>query len=174
MWILFLVVSMLLICTITIFRWKVQVASKGVYFRKPKVIYVHKFFKHTALYFCANMSTSQSWPAELLPPPGSGHEQLLLCGAGCSDGAQLPCPPWENTLILLQPHHKQGPSASFEYANPVQTWPHLYFHMNTQRLVVNSVALSLFVLPQAVYFLYGTRDCLVQECKDLDKRIEVW
>ena len=30
--------------------------------------------------------------------------------------------------------------------------------------------LSLF---QAVYFLYGTRDCLVQECKDLDKRIEV-
>lgn len=28
-------------------------------------------------------------------------------------------------------------------------------------------------LPQAVYFLYGTKDCLVQECKDLDKRIEV-
>lgn len=26
---------------------------------------------------------------------------------------------------------------------------------------------------QAVYFLYGTKDCLVQECKDLDKRIEV-
>ncbi|CAF92675.1 unnamed protein product, partial [Tetraodon nigroviridis] len=25
----------------------------------------------------------------------------------------------------------------------------------------------------AVYFLYGTRDCLVQECKDLDKRIEL-
>lgn len=30
--------------------------------------------------------------------------------------------------------------------------------------------LSVF---QAVYFLYGTKDCLVQECKDLDKRIEV-
>uniref|UniRef100_A0A8C1XZI8 Diacylglycerol kinase n=1 Tax=Cyprinus carpio TaxID=7962 RepID=A0A8C1XZI8_CYPCA len=25
----------------------------------------------------------------------------------------------------------------------------------------------------AVYFLYGTKDCLVQECKDLDKRIEL-
>lgn len=31
----------------------------------------------------------------------------------------------------------------------------------------------LGVFLQAVYFLYGTKDCLVQECKDLDKRIEV-
>lgn len=35
------------------------------------------------------------------------------------------------------------------------------------------VVMSTFLFPQAVYFLYGTRDCLVQECKDLDKRIEV-
>uniref|UniRef100_H3CG82 Diacylglycerol kinase n=1 Tax=Tetraodon nigroviridis TaxID=99883 RepID=H3CG82_TETNG len=28
------------------------------------------------------------------------------------------------------------------------------------------------IVNKAVYFLYGTRDCLVQECKDLDKRIE--
>lgn len=33
---------------------------------------------------------------------------------------------------------------------------------------------TLPFVPQAVYFLYGTKDCLVQECKDLDKRIEVW
>ncbi|KAG5832889.1 hypothetical protein ANANG_G00295990 [Anguilla anguilla] len=34
---------------------------------------------------------------------------------------------------------------------------------------------SLFssrIINKAVYFFYGTKDCLVQECKDLDKRIE--
>ncbi|MEQ2209421.1 hypothetical protein XENOCAPTIV_029876 [Xenoophorus captivus] len=30
-----------------------------------------------------------------------------------------------------------------------------------------------FRKPKVVYFLYGTKDCLVQECKDLDKRVEV-
>lgn len=35
------------------------------------------------------------------------------------------------------------------------------------------VLIPTFLFPQAVYFLYGTKDCLVQECKDLDKRIEV-
>ncbi|XP_077380337.1 diacylglycerol kinase epsilon [Festucalex cinctus] len=29
------------------------------------------------------------------------------------------------------------------------------------------------IINKAVYFLYGTKDCLVQECKDLDKRIEL-
>ncbi|XP_036408799.1 diacylglycerol kinase epsilon [Megalops cyprinoides] len=35
---------------------------------------------------------------------------------------------------------------------------------------------SLFssrIINKAVYFFYGTKDCLVQECKDLDKRIEL-
>uniref|UniRef100_A0A3P8Y9M1 Diacylglycerol kinase n=1 Tax=Esox lucius TaxID=8010 RepID=A0A3P8Y9M1_ESOLU len=29
------------------------------------------------------------------------------------------------------------------------------------------------IINKAVYFMYGTKDCLVQECKDLDKRIEL-
>ncbi|MEQ2188565.1 hypothetical protein GOODEAATRI_016348, partial [Goodea atripinnis] len=29
------------------------------------------------------------------------------------------------------------------------------------------------IINKVVYFLYGTKDCLVQECKDLDKRVEV-
>nr|XP_020639509.1 diacylglycerol kinase epsilon isoform X4 [Pogona vitticeps] len=35
---------------------------------------------------------------------------------------------------------------------------------------------SLFtsrIINKAVYFFYGTKDCLVQECKDLDKKIEL-
>lgn len=36
---------------------------------------------------------------------------------------------------------------------------------------------SVFCFPrcflQAVYFFYGTKDCLVQECKDLNKKVEV-
>ncbi|KAJ8251637.1 hypothetical protein GJAV_G00223500 [Gymnothorax javanicus] len=31
----------------------------------------------------------------------------------------------------------------------------------------------LRIINKAVYFFYGTKDCLVQECKDLDKRIEL-
>lgn len=30
-----------------------------------------------------------------------------------------------------------------------------------------------FFFSQAVYFFYGTKDCLVQECKDLNKKVEV-
>lgn len=50
----------------------------------------------------------------------------------------------------------------------------------SQMFVYVSVSFAFFLrltqtllFPQAVYFLYGTKDCLVQECKDLDKRIEV-
>lgn len=46
---------------------------------------------------------------------------------------------------------------------------HVYLNLNGRKLVV----ISTFLFSQAVYFLYGTKDCLVQECKDLDKRIEV-
>lgn len=31
----------------------------------------------------------------------------------------------------------------------------------------------LVFFSQAVYFFYGTKDCLVQECKDLNKKVEV-
>ncbi|XP_014457301.1 diacylglycerol kinase epsilon isoform X2 [Alligator mississippiensis] len=36
---------------------------------------------------------------------------------------------------------------------------------------------SLFssrIINKAVYFFYGTKDCLVQECKDLNKKVESW
>lgn len=47
--------------------------------------------------------------------------------------------------------------------------------MRNKELCMNNLfsSIALFFPPQAVYFLYGTKDCLVQECKDLDKRIEV-
>lgn len=48
-----------------------------------------------------------------------------------------------------------------------------YLLVTLSTLFQRFVVTPTFLLPQAVYFLYGTKDCLVQECKDLDKRIEV-
>uniref|UniRef100_A0A3P9KYJ1 Diacylglycerol kinase n=1 Tax=Oryzias latipes TaxID=8090 RepID=A0A3P9KYJ1_ORYLA len=80
-------------------RWKVQVASKGVYFRKPKVLSMNNYFS-------------------------VGPDALMA--------------------LNFHAHREKTPS---------------FF--------------SSRIINKAVYFLYGTRDCLVQECKDLDKRIEL-
>lgn len=174
-----------------------QVASKGAYFRKPKVslILSIKFFfffcsliftcrhvviqpvcvgPHSAVHIKTHTCTSSS---------GSVHEQLLLCGAWRSDGAQLPHTPRENALLLLQPHHQQGQTlrtASFEYLNHVRiNWIWILIQCSSGSFSVLWETFFFVLIPtflfifQAVYFLYGTKDCLVQECKDLDKRIEV-
>ncbi|MFT7804117.1 diacylglycerol kinase epsilon, partial [Arapaima gigas] len=79
-------------------RWKVQVASKGYYFRKPKVLSMNNYFS-------------------------VGPDALMA--------------------LNFHAHREKTPS---------------FF--------------SSRIINKAVYFLYGTKDCLVQECKDLDKRIE--
>lgn len=106
------------------------------------------------------------------PFSGSVHEQLLLCGAGRSDGTQLSHPPRENPLLLLKPHHQQGLNRLI--------WITRTCWLNLVIITLRSSEYAdclfpqyVLFLPQAVYFLYGTKDCLVQECKDLDKRIEV-
>ncbi|XP_069050768.1 diacylglycerol kinase epsilon [Lepisosteus oculatus] len=46
----------------------------------------------------------------------------------------------------------------------------LNFHAHREKVP------SLFnsrIINKAVYFFYGTKDCLVQECRDLDKRVEL-
>ncbi|XP_061580676.1 diacylglycerol kinase epsilon [Cololabis saira] len=80
-------------------RWKVQVASKGLYFRKPKVLSMNNYFS-------------------------VGPDALMA--------------------LNFHAHREKTPS---------------FF--------------SSRIINKAVYFLYGTKDCLVQECKDLDKRIEL-
>ncbi|TRY56369.1 hypothetical protein DNTS_034967 [Danionella cerebrum] len=80
-------------------RWKVQVASKGNYFRKPKVLSMNNYFS-------------------------VGPDALMA--------------------LNFHAHREKTPS---------------FF--------------SSRIINKAVYFLYGTKDCLVQECKDLDKRIEL-
>uniref|UniRef100_A0A8C9R8A7 Diacylglycerol kinase n=1 Tax=Scleropages formosus TaxID=113540 RepID=A0A8C9R8A7_SCLFO len=80
-------------------RWKVQVASKGYYFRKPKVLSMNNYFS-------------------------VGPDALMA--------------------LNFHAHREKTPS---------------FF--------------SSRIINKAVYFLYGTKDCLVQECKDLDKRIEL-
>uniref|UniRef100_A0A674MG57 Diacylglycerol kinase n=1 Tax=Takifugu rubripes TaxID=31033 RepID=A0A674MG57_TAKRU len=80
-------------------RWKVQVASKGAYFRKPKVLSMNNYFS-------------------------VGPDALMA--------------------LSFHTHREKTPS---------------FF--------------SSRIINKAVYFLYGTKDCLVQECKDLDKRIEL-
>ncbi|XP_067230721.1 diacylglycerol kinase epsilon isoform X1 [Chanodichthys erythropterus] len=80
-------------------RWKVQVASKGNYFRKPKVLAMNNYFS-------------------------VGPDALMA--------------------LNFHAHREKTPS---------------FF--------------SSRIINKAVYFLYGTKDCLVQECKDLDKKIEL-
>uniref|UniRef100_A0A8C2CYA0 Diacylglycerol kinase n=1 Tax=Cyprinus carpio TaxID=7962 RepID=A0A8C2CYA0_CYPCA len=80
-------------------RWKVQVVSKGNYFRKPKVLSMNNYFS-------------------------VGPDALMA--------------------LNFHAHREKTPS---------------FF--------------SSRIINKAVYFLYGTKDCLVQECKDLDKRIEL-
>ncbi|XP_061686638.1 diacylglycerol kinase epsilon [Syngnathoides biaculeatus] len=80
-------------------RWKVQVSSKGLSIRKPKVLSMNNYFS-------------------------VGPDALMA--------------------LNFHTHREKTPS---------------FF---TSRII-----------NKAVYFLYGTRDCLVQECKDLDKRIEL-
>uniref|UniRef100_A0A8B9GQ78 Diacylglycerol kinase n=1 Tax=Astyanax mexicanus TaxID=7994 RepID=A0A8B9GQ78_ASTMX len=80
-------------------RWKVQVASKGTYFRKPKVLSMNNYFS-------------------------VGPDALMA--------------------LNFHAHREKTPSV-----------------------------FSSRIINKAVYFLYGTKDCLVQECKDLDKRIEL-
>uniref|UniRef100_A0A7N6B2W7 Diacylglycerol kinase n=1 Tax=Anabas testudineus TaxID=64144 RepID=A0A7N6B2W7_ANATE len=80
-------------------QWKVQVASKGLYFRKPKVLSMNNYFS-------------------------VGPDALMA--------------------LNFHAHREKTPS---------------FF--------------SSRIINKAVYFLYGTKDCLVQECKDLDKRIEL-
>lgn len=119
-----------------------------------------------------------------MPTSGSVHEQLLLCGAGRSDGAQLPHTPRENTFLLLQSHHQQGQTprtARFDdlihlQLKEVKAWSECLCSLIVRNIRGESCFVlipTLLFIPQAVYFLYGTKDCLVQECKDLDKRIEV-
>lgn len=107
-----------------IFRWKVQVASKGVYFRKPKVSLIPRIKSSAVLCLLGNMLlfslgvlggvahrhtfSSKHKNTHCMSSSGFVHEQLLLCGAWCSDGTQLPRTPRENALLLLQPHHQQG------------------------------------------------------------------
>ncbi|XP_016370480.1 diacylglycerol kinase epsilon [Sinocyclocheilus rhinocerous] len=79
--------------------WKVQVVSKGNYFRKPKVLSMNNYFS-------------------------VGPDALMA--------------------LNFHAHREKTPS---------------FF--------------SSRIINKAVYFLYGTKDCLVQECKDLDKRIEL-
>uniref|UniRef100_A0A7N8XTI4 Diacylglycerol kinase n=1 Tax=Mastacembelus armatus TaxID=205130 RepID=A0A7N8XTI4_9TELE len=93
------VISILLIIYIMVFRWKVQIASKGLYFRKPKVLSMNNYFS-------------------------VGPDALMA--------------------LNFHTHREKTPS---------------FF--------------SSRIINKAVYFLYGTKDCLVQECKDLDKRIEL-
>ncbi|KAA8594487.1 hypothetical protein FQN60_011622 [Etheostoma spectabile] len=78
---------------------QVQVASKGLYFRKPKVLSMNNYFS-------------------------VGPDALMA--------------------LNFHAHREKTPS---------------FF--------------SSRIINKTVYFLYGTKDCLVQECKDLDKRIEV-
>ncbi|KAM9769802.1 diacylglycerol kinase epsilon isoform 1-T3 [Menidia menidia] len=85
--------------TVKMDRWKVQVASKGLYFRKPKVLSMNNYFS-------------------------VGPDALMA--------------------LNFHAHREKTPSV-----------------------------FSSRIINKAVYFLYGTRDCLVQECKDLDKRIEL-
>uniref|UniRef100_A0A8C9YLU4 Diacylglycerol kinase n=1 Tax=Sander lucioperca TaxID=283035 RepID=A0A8C9YLU4_SANLU len=92
---LFLLIS----CILIFFRWKVQVASKGLYFRKPKVLSMNNYFS-------------------------VGPDALMA--------------------LNFHAHREKTPS---------------FF--------------SSRIINKTVYFLYGTKDCLVQECKDLDKRIEL-
>ncbi|XP_048054083.1 diacylglycerol kinase epsilon [Megalobrama amblycephala] len=80
-------------------RWKVQVAAKGNYFRKPKVLAMNNYFS-------------------------VGPDALMA--------------------LNFHAHREKTPS---------------FF--------------SSRIINKAVYFLYGTKDCLVQECKDLDKKIEL-
>uniref|UniRef100_A0A8P4GAH9 Diacylglycerol kinase n=1 Tax=Dicentrarchus labrax TaxID=13489 RepID=A0A8P4GAH9_DICLA len=80
-------------------KWKVQVASKGLYFRKPKVLSMNNYFS-------------------------VGPDALMA--------------------LSFHTHREKTPS---------------FF--------------SSRIINKAVYFLYGTKDCLVQECKDLDKKIEL-
>ncbi|XP_057700413.1 diacylglycerol kinase epsilon [Corythoichthys intestinalis] len=80
-------------------RWKVQVSSKGLSIRKPKVLSMNNYFS-------------------------VGPDALMA--------------------LNFHTHREKTPS---------------FF--------------SSRIINKAVYFLYGTKDCLVQECKDLDKRIEL-
>uniref|UniRef100_A0AAY4AIW1 Diacylglycerol kinase n=1 Tax=Denticeps clupeoides TaxID=299321 RepID=A0AAY4AIW1_9TELE len=80
-------------------RWKVHVASKGHFLRKPKVLSMNNYFS-------------------------VGPDALMA--------------------LNFHTHREKTPS---------------FF--------------SSRIINKAVYFLYGTKDCLVQECKDLDKRIEL-
>ncbi|KAB5584666.1 hypothetical protein PHYPO_G00110120 [Pangasianodon hypophthalmus] len=80
-------------------RWKVQVVSRGNYFRKSKVLSMNNYFS-------------------------VGPDALMA--------------------LNFHAHREKTPS---------------FF--------------SSRIINKAVYFLYGTKDCLVQECKDLDKRIEL-
>uniref|UniRef100_A0A673FVL4 Diacylglycerol kinase n=1 Tax=Sinocyclocheilus rhinocerous TaxID=307959 RepID=A0A673FVL4_9TELE len=80
-------------------KWKVQVVSKGNYFRKPKVLSMNNYFS-------------------------VGPDALMA--------------------LNFHAHREKTPS---------------FF--------------SSRIINKAVYFFYGTKDCLVQECKDLDKRIEL-
>ncbi|XP_061736640.1 diacylglycerol kinase epsilon isoform X1 [Nerophis ophidion] len=80
-------------------RWKVQVSSKGLSIRKPKVLAMNNYFS-------------------------VGPDALMA--------------------LNFHTHREKTPS---------------FF--------------SSRIINKVVYFLYGTKDCLVQECKDLDKRIQL-
>ncbi|MCI4375945.1 hypothetical protein PGIGA_G00115470 [Pangasianodon gigas] len=130
-------------------RWKVQVVSKGNYFRKPKVLSMNNYFSVgpdalMALNFHAHREKTPSFFSSRI------INKVLSMNNYFSVGP--------DALMALNFHAHREKTPSFFSSRIINKTPSFF---------------SSRIINKAVYFLYGTKDCLVQECKDLDKRIEL-
>lgn len=81
-----------------------------------------------------------------------------------------------DALMALNFHTHREKTPSFfssRIINKVWEYNSVHYNYIVTYCLYTCDILPCLIISQAVYFLYGTKDCLVQECKDLDKRIEV-
>ncbi|RXN01057.1 Diacylglycerol kinase epsilon [Acipenser ruthenus] len=95
-------------------------------------------------------------PHVTILPLGTGNDLSNSLGWGAGYAGEIPV----EQVLTMNNYFSVGPDALMA----------LNFHAHREKTP------SLFssrILNKAVYFFYGTKDCLVQECKDLDKFIEL-